>query len=59
MFADKIFSPAEVPIPEKSRKRTDCCCTIIGALFALTMFIAACCFWDRDGFDEKLDYDTS
>lgn len=30
-----------------SRKSTDIICTVIGAVFALTMFIAACVMWDK------------
>lgn len=31
----------------ESRKSTDVVWTVIGAAFALTMFIAACVMWDK------------
>jgi hypothetical protein len=34
-----------IPIPESKRVSTDVICTIIGALFALTLFVLACIFY--------------
>lgn len=34
-----------IPIPENKRVSTDVLCTIIGALFALTLFVLACIFY--------------
>lgn len=34
-------------INDKQRFKTDIPCTLIGAAFALTMFIAACVMWNR------------
>lgn len=47
MFDEKVILPEQLPIKEKERKITDCCCTVIGAIFALTMFIIACVVWNR------------
>lgn len=47
MFDEKIILPEQLPIREKQRKITDCCCTIVAAAFALTMFIVACVLWNR------------
>lgn len=47
MFDEKVVVPEQLPIQEKNRKSTDVCCTIIGAIFALTMFIVACCMWNK------------
>lgn len=34
-----------IPIPDNRRVSTDVLCTIIGALFALTLFVLACIFY--------------
>lgn len=47
MFDEKVILPEQLPVKEKERKITDCCCTIVGAAFALTMFIVACVLWNR------------
>lgn len=47
MFDEKVILPEQLPVKEKQRKITDCCCTIVGAVFALTMFIIACVLWNR------------
>lgn len=39
MFRNNVYTFKNLPVEEKLRKRTDCCCTIIGALLALTLFI--------------------
>lgn len=39
MFKNNVFTFRSFPVEEKERKWTDCCCTIIAALFALTLFI--------------------
>lgn len=47
MFDEKVILPEQLPIKEKERKITDCCCSVIGGIFALTMFIIACVLWNR------------
>ena len=47
MFDEKVVVPEQFPIEERNRKSTDVCCTVIGAIFALTMFIVACCMWNQ------------
>lgn len=47
MFAKNVYSFRNFPVEEKERKWTDCCCTIIAAIFSLTMFIIACASWNR------------
>lgn len=47
MFDEKVIYPTQFPVEERNRKSTDVCCTIIGAIFALTMFIVACTMWNR------------
>lgn len=39
MFRNNVFTFKNLPVEEKLRKRTDCCCTIVGAILALTLFI--------------------
>lgn len=59
MFDEKVILPEQLPAQEKSRKITDCCCTIVGAIFALTMFIVACCMWNKSSFDSLYSGATS
>lgn len=47
MGDEKIFIPTQLPIPEKNRVCTDIFCTILGAAFALTLFIVACVTWNK------------
>lgn len=47
MFVKNVYTFRNLPVEEKERKWTDCCCTIIGAIFALTLFIIACCMFNR------------
>jgi len=47
MFDEKVVDPLQFQVEERNRKSTDVCCTIIGALFALTMFIVACTMWNK------------
>mgnify|MGYP003688155047 CR=1 FL=1 len=47
MFDERVLNADQFPITEKNRKSTDVCCTVIGAIFALTMFIVACCLWNQ------------
>ena len=47
MFDEKVVFPEQFTVRERNRKSTDVCCTIIGALFALVMFIVACTMWNR------------
>ena len=60
MFDEKVILPEQLPAQEKSRKITDCCCTIIGTIFALTMFIVACCLWNKSNsnFNKSDSYDS-
>lgn len=51
MFDEKVLYPSQFPVEERNRKSTDVCCTIISALFALVMFIVACCMWNRSKVD--------
>lgn len=51
MFEERILHPNQLPIPEKSRQSTDIICTVIGAVFALFMFIIACVFWNKGAFE--------
>ncbi len=47
MFDEKVLYPTQFPIEERNRKSTDVCCTILGAIFPLTMFIVACTMWNK------------
>lgn len=47
MFAKNVYSFKNLPVEEKQRKWTDCFCTIIGAIYALTLFIIACAAFNR------------
>jgi hypothetical protein len=47
MFEEKVLLPSHLPLPDRNRKSTDIICTIIGAAFALTLFIAACVMWSK------------
>lgn len=47
MFDEKVLYPTQFPIEERNRKSTDVCCTIIGAIFALTMFIVSLTQFNR------------
>lgn len=47
MFEQKVLSSNQLPLPDNQRKSTDVVCTIIGALFALAMFIVACVMWNK------------
>jgi hypothetical protein len=60
MFDEKVILPEQLPAQEKSRKITDCCCTIVGAIFALTMFIVACCMWNKcnSNFNNSASFDS-
>ena len=42
MFKNNVYTFKAFPVEERQRQWTDCCCTIIGALFALTLFVVAC-----------------
>lgn len=55
MFDEKVVYPEQYPIQERNRKSTDVCCTILGAIFALTMFIVACCMWNKGTINPDLD----
>ena len=50
MFDEKVVFPQQFTVEERRRKSTDVCCTIIGAIFALTMFIAALTMWNKGKF---------
>ena len=47
MFVKNVYIFRNLPVEEKERQWTDCCCTIIGAVFALTIFIIACASFNR------------
>lgn len=47
MFDEKVLYPTQFPVEERNRKSTDVCCTILSAIFALTMFIVACTMWNK------------
>lgn len=53
MFEEKAINPNQFVIAEKNRKSTDVICTIIGAAFALTLFIAACIMWNKGRNDNR------
>jgi hypothetical protein len=55
MFDEKVLYPTQFPVEERNRKSTDVCCTIIGAIFALTMFIVACTMWNKGIGDINAD----
>lgn len=50
MYNDSVLAPEQLPYPEKNRKSTDVCCTWIGAIFALVLFLLACIWFDRSKF---------
>ena len=41
MFNRTITDPEHVPVSEDDRKSTDVICTVIGAIFAITLFLIA------------------
>lgn len=45
MFNTEVSTPSEFPVDDSKRWSTDVCCTIVGAIFALTLFILACVFF--------------
>ena len=47
MFDERVLHPRKFTIHDQERKSTDVCCTIIGAIFALVMFIVACTMWNK------------
>ena len=47
MFDEKVVFPEQFTVQERNRKSTDVCCTVIGAIFALTMFIVALTMWNK------------
>lgn len=47
MFRKNVYTFKNFPVEERERKWTDCCCTIIGALFALTLFVLSFIFFTR------------
>lgn len=42
-----MYTFKNFPVEEKNRHKTDCCCTIVSALFALTLFILSFVFYHR------------
>jgi hypothetical protein len=60
MFDERVILPEQLPVREKERKCTDCCCTIVSSLFALAMFVTACCLWNKGKYDVTSDrFDTN
>lgn len=47
MFEEKAIYSHQFVTSEKNRKSTDVICTVIGAAFALTLFITACVIWNK------------
>ena len=47
MFDERVLHPRKFTVHDQERKSTDVCCTIIGAIFALVMFIVACTMWNK------------
>lgn len=47
MFNRSISDPYEIPLDERRRSSTDICCTIVAALFALTLFAVAIINFNR------------
>lgn len=47
MFVKNVYTFRNLPVEEKERMWTDCCCTILAAIFALTLFIIACASFNR------------
>jgi cobalamin biosynthesis protein CobD/CbiB len=47
MFVKNVYTFRNLPVEESERTWTDCLCTIISAIFALTLFILACCTFNR------------
>lgn len=41
MFKNNVYTFRNFPVEEKERKWTDCICTILAAIFALTLFISS------------------
>ena len=52
MFVKNVYTFRNLPVEERERMWTDCICTIIGAIFALTLFIIACA-----SFNKSIDLD--
>ena len=47
MFEEKVLNPNQFPVHHKTRISTDVFCTVIGAIFAITMFVLSFFFWDK------------
>ena len=47
MFKTKAVDPNQFPVPDTKRISTDLFCTILGAIFALAMFIIAVVMWNK------------
>lgn len=47
MFRNNVYTFKTLPIEEKQRQWTDCCCTIVTALFALTLFVLSFVFFQK------------
>lgn len=46
MFNKEVSTPGEFPVEESKRWSTDVCCTFVGAIFAITLFVLACVFFN-------------
>lgn len=51
MFKNNVYTFRNFPVEEKERKWTDCICTILAAIFALTLFISSFVIFKKCTFD--------
>jgi len=47
MYKNNVYTFKNLPVEERQRKCTDVCCTIITAIFALTLFILSFSLFTR------------
>lgn len=46
MYNKDVSTAGEFPVEEGKRWSTDVCCTVLSSIFALTLFILACVFFN-------------
>ena len=46
MYNKDVSTPNEFPVEEATRRSTDVCCTVLSSIFALTLFVLACIFFN-------------
>ncbi len=52
MFKNNVYTFRNFPVEERQRKWTDCFCTILAAIFALTLFVLSFFIFTKGTFVE-------